>query len=394
MHPSRLQTHFALLLTGLLFATGCSTFERWQAGAQEHRQFDVQRVWVRATLQQETLRFRKMNRFSPVFVPREGKPELLIQANAMDGMTAYEKDSGRLVWRLPIRNGVESTAAVVGTKLFFGASDGLFYSVDALTGTVLWTYPVRMEVLSEPLVADGVVYFLSGANTVYALAVDSGKQLWLYNRQDPSQLSVRGGSRPSIRGNTLYVGFSDGTLVALVNTTGAVKWEKKLNKNKKFRDMDSTPLIDGEVLYILGYDDSVYALRSATGDLVWRAPIGGYGEILRAGDKLFFGSTSEEFVALNAESGKKLWSIPTPDGIATGASLIKGLVVFGDSLGKLHFVEPGSGRKVGSFAPGSGIHAAPRADEARSTVYFITNEANLYALKIGWKMASEIPFLH
>lgn len=375
----------------------------------DYRKFQTQKVWVRDTLITETLKFRKMNRFSPLIIDKvtekvvnkatesktgHGKTEkLLIQGNAMDAITAYDLESGKIEWRIPIRNGVETSAVHAGGKLFFGANDGQFYAVEAISGKVLWTYPVKQEVLSEPLVHDDVVYFLSGANTLYALAADTGKSVWLYNRQDPSQLSVRGGSKPAIRGNTLYVGFSDGTLIAFATSNGSIKWEKKLNKNKKFRDLDSAPLVDEEFLYVLGYDDAVYCLRSASGEMVWKTNFGGYGSILKQGDRIFLASTSEEFVALNAESGKKIWSIPTKEGIATGASLLRGLVVFGDSLGEVHFVEPGSGRKVGSFHPGSGVHAAPTSEETSGMLYFISNEANLYALKVGWARASDIPFL-
>jgi len=359
----------------------------------EYRKFQTQKVWVRDTLITESLKFRKMNRFSPLIIENGKTEKLLIQGNAMDAITAYGLESGKIEWRLPIRNGVETSAVHSGGKLFFGANDGQFYAVDAPTGKILWTYPVKQEVLSEPLVHDDVVYFLSGANTLYALAAETGKSVWLYNRQDPSQLSVRGGSKPAIRGNTLYVGFSDGTLIAFATSNGSIKWEKKLNKNKKFRDLDSAPLIDEEFLYVLGYDDAVYCLRTASGEMVWKTNFGGYGSILKQGDRLFLASTSEEFVALSAESGKKVWSIPTKEGIATGASLLRGLIVFGDSLGEVHFVEPGSGRKVGAFHPGSGVHAAPTSEESSGMLYFISNEANLYALKVGWARASEIPFL-
>lgn len=386
----------ALVLLSLT-SVGCASFQDWQSGTNETRKFQTERVWVRETMIKETLKFRKMNRFTPILVSKNSntgvEKDLLIAANAMDSISAYEPDSGKLVWRIPIQNGVETAGAVFRSRLFFGANDGNFYAVNVNTGSVDWTYPVRQEILSEPLTAESSVYFLSGANSVYSLSQDTGKAEWIYNRQDPSSLSIRGGSKPAIKGNSLFVGFSDGTLVALQNNNGAVKWEKKLNRNKKFRDIDSTPLVDDEFLYVLGYDDAAYSLRAATGEIVWKTNFGGYGEIIKVGDRLGFASTSEEFVAVDSQSGKKIWSIATPNGISTGASLLKGLMVFGDSLGQLRFVEPSTGRVIGSFSPGSGIHATPRTDEARGTVYFISNEANLYALKVGWRRASEIPFL-
>ena len=373
--------------------TGCSSFEKWQTGNQEQRQFDVKRVWIRETLQKENLYFRKISRFSPIFYKSPNGSEIVIQGNGVDGVVAIGREKGELIWRLPIRNGVEAGAVLQNDRLYFGANDGFFYCVDASTGKMIWNFPTRIENLSDPLLDNGVVYFLSGANSVYALSAETGRQLWLYSRQDPSNLTIRGGSKPSIKSGTLYVGFSDGALVALIASNGTIKWEKKLNRNKKFRDLDSQPLVDNEVVYVLGYDDHTYCLRAATGDLVWKNTFGGYGDILKIEDRLYYATTSEEFVSVFADTGKKVWSYKLRDGIATSPTFLKGLIVFGESQGAVRFFEPGSGRFVGAFDPGSGVHGMPKIDEKNGMVYFLSNESNLYALKIGWKYPSDISYL-
>jgi outer membrane protein assembly factor BamB len=277
--------------------------------------------------------------------------------------------------------------------VFIGANDGQFYSIDADSGRILWTFPTRIENLSEPLLDNGILYFLTGNNSVYALEADSGKQLWLYTRQDPSILSVRGGSKPAIRNGTLYIGFSDGYLVALLASNGAVKWEKFLNKNKKFRDIDSNPVLDGDFLYALGFDDALYCLRAATGDLVWKSEKGGYGTPLLLGDRLYFASSNSEFVAVDKLTGKRIWAHKLKEGIATSASIYKGLIVFGESQGSLKFLDSGTGRLVGSFDPGKGILSPPAIDDKKNLVFFISNEANIYALEVGWNWPQGFPYL-
>lgn len=182
-----------------------------------------------------------------------------------------------MIWKLNIENGAEPSASLINDRLFIGASNGQFYSIDANTGKVLWTFPTRIETLSEPLLNEGVLYVMTGNNTLYALDATNGKQLWLYSRQDSSSLSIRGGSKPAFKQGTVYAGFSDGAVVALLASNGSVKWEKQLSKNKKFRDLNSDPLLENEFLYIMGYDDQFYCLRSATGELVWKFDKGGYG---------------------------------------------------------------------------------------------------------------------
>lgn len=386
--------HNYYLIIILLFSlASCSAIEKQRNTQVEKRTFQIRKAWVRQSTASTNLAFRKINRMSPVLFTNSNGQEFVIQANAIDGVVSYTRDNGKEVWRLSVPNGVESSATIIKDRLFFGGNDGQFYSVDANNGKVLWTFPTRIENLAEPLLDEGVLYFLTGNNSVYALDAASGKQLWLYVRQDPNILSIRGGSKPAIRNGTLYVGFSDGYVCALIAKNGAVKWEKQLNRNKKFKDIDVSPLVDGEFLYLHGYDDQVYSLRAATGDIVWKAEKGGYGNILSLGDKLYFASTNNEFVAIDKGTGKRIWAHSTSEGIATSASLYKGLVVFGESQGELKFLDSGTGRLIQSFNPGRGIMSPPTVDEKNNLVFFISNEANIYALKVGWDWPKAIPYL-
>lgn len=376
-----------VLTLAILNLTACSSLESLKAG-NERRVFETQNKWVRRTTSFDNMGFRKINRMKPLLYK-----QWVIQANGLDGISAYDQQSGQEQWRLDIQHGVEASAAIINDRIFFGANDGQFYSVFAETGKVLWTFPIRIEGLSEPLIADGNVYFVTGNNTLYALDASSGKQLWLYSRQDTAALSIRGGSKPFLKNGTLYAGFSDGSIVALLASNGAVKWEKQLNKNKKFRDLDSDPVVEGDFLYILGYDDHIYCLRAATGDIAWRSEQGGYGSILIYGDRLYYAGTSGAMLALNKETGQKIWSYSLQKGIPTSPILHKGLLIFGESQGSLVVLDSGSGRWIAAFDPGRGILSPPTVNKDSDFVYFISNEANLYAIKVGWNYTPAFPYL-
>lgn len=379
---------YGAIVLSALFLSGCSQVEKWQSSQTEHRAFMVDKKWVRDTTDKTNLGFRKINRMKPVLFK-----DSIIQANAMDGIAAYNKESGRLIWKLSIPYGVEASATLINDRLFFGALDGQFYSVNASTGKVLWTFPIRLEGLSEPLLQDGNLYLLTGNNVLYALDASNGKQLWLYSRQDTSSLSVRGGSKPAYRNGTLYVGFSDGSVVALLASTGTVKWERQLSRNKKFRDLDSDPLIEGDFLYVLGFDDKAYCLRSATGEPVWQNNDGGYGSLLVNGDLLYYASSNSQFMAVNKETGQKIWSYNIQSGIPTSPALHKGVLLFGESQGSLRMLDAKTGKELGAFQPGRGILSPPTVDAETSSVYFISNEANLFALRFGWGTPKQIPYL-
>lgn len=371
---------FVFLLPLLTVLTACSTFK-----AKESRVFEVKRAWVRQTTEKDNLGFRKINRMTPLIVG-----DLVIQGNAMDGIAAYERENGQLRWRLPIANGVEPSATFIRDRVFVGASDGNFYSLSAKTGEVQWTFNTRAENLAEPLLDEGVVYFLAGNNVFYALDAATGRQLWLYSRQDTSQFSIRGGSRAALKNGTLYVGFSDGSLVALDSKNGNVQWELQLNRNKRFRDIDASPVIDGDQIYIAGYDDHLYCVSTTKGEVLWRVDGGGYSAVTVMGNKLIYPTTSGEVWALNRTNGEKLWSYKLSTGIATQVRPYKGLLVFGESQGSLKFLDADTGKVLGGVEPGRGILSAPSVDEKANRVYFISGEANLFAIEAGWVMGRSL----
>lgn len=375
-----------LLLAVLLILTGCTSLNRDTAS----RSFVLRKVWVKSAPAEENTGYRKINRASPILVG-----DLLLSFNSMDGVVAWDREAGQEKWRLKTVNGIEGGATLFKGRIYFGANDGVFYAVDARTGRVVWSSPTRSEMLSEPLF-DGdtaTVYVLSSANTVHAFEADSGKPLWVYNRQESNTFAVRGGTKPALHRGTLFVGFSDGSLAALNAKSGQVLWDVQLNKNKKFKDVDTSPIVDGSRLYIAGYDDRLYCLSADNGAILWRHETGGFGGLTLQGNRLYYPTSDGHLRALDKESGQVLWSIPVRNGIASMPVLYKGLLVFGESRGDLRFVDASSGRAVASFEPGRGVFSAPFVDEKRDRVYFISNEANVYSMEARWESSSAYPWL-
>jgi outer membrane protein assembly factor BamB len=393
-------TFCLLVCVGLNLA--CSQLEKKTADLKEkisaqnlaQRHFLMERIWVRQTTQKPILSFRKLNRMTPVVYKN-----LVIAGNPHDGLVAYDQETGLLKWRRSIELGVEPSATLINDRLFVGANDGQFYSISAEDGNILWSFPTRIDVLSEPLLVDGVLYILTGNNALYALDAATGRQIWQYSRQDLTALTIRGGSRPVFKNGNIIVGFSDGFLVSLLANSGAVKWERQLSRNKKFRDVDADPVLDGDVLYISAFDEKTYAVRVATGDVVWTEDISGYGKPVLSGKQLIVATSSGEIVALEKDSGRKIWTYALPKeesgmgGFASVGGVYRGLLLAGESNGALLALDLATGKKIQHYTPGRGIFAPPRISESDNSVYFMSNESNLYKMRIGWAAQPIIPYL-
>jgi|SaaInlStandDraft_5_1057022.scaffolds.fasta_scaffold14906_2 outer membrane protein assembly factor BamB len=357
-----------------LTTLGCSHFKT----EKNYGDFKFHKKWVRSTLKNSYLGFRHLHRMSPVLTPT-----LVIAGNAVDGLSAHDRKSGHLVWQLNIRFGVEAGAKLVDGNLFFGASDGHFYSVNAETGQVNWTFPIRSEGLGRPFVKDGTVYFLAGNNTLYALSAANGQKKWIYSRNEFKSLSVRGGSTPVVYAGQLYIGFSDGYFVSINAKTGQLRWEKLINGNRRFMDVDAPPVVSDGKVYVSGFDDQLICLNLTDGSLVWRVDQGGYNSVTVYEDKVIYPTTHKQVLVLDKKSGKTLWAYTLKEGFATAVGTYKGLMIFGESEGSLKAIDLQTQKEVASFNPGRGLASEPSIDQKTGAIFFMSRQANLFSLKLN-----------
>ncbi|MBK9294015.1 MAG: PQQ-binding-like beta-propeller repeat protein [Oligoflexia bacterium] len=367
---SRLKLAVSLFLA--LALVNCSTIEHAQ-------KTELERQWVRSTLGAENYGFRHSERTAPLI-----ENQTIYQGNGLDGVVAFSQENGRVKWRFDVKNGVESGFGIDDKALYFGASDGNFYSINKFSGKIIWSFPTRTENLGTPLIHQGVVYFISGNNVLYALDSKTGKQLWIYNRGDASSLSIRGATKPAAYKNHIYAGFSDGYLVALSINDGSLSWERKLSNNIKFVDVDASPVVEEDLIWSASYDGSLYCLSRIDGQVQWRYDEGSSVAVTIDKDNLYFASLNNNITLLNKKNGNLIWkyNFDEEKGIPTQVVLHKNLALFGQSGGALIALNQKDGKKLAYYIPGQGISATPAVDQARSNVYIFTNQANLHKLSI------------
>jgi outer membrane protein assembly factor BamB len=354
------------------------------AAERMKKQFLLRNVWVSDTLSAKNTGFRKINRMSPLVYD-----QWLVQGNSIDGISLHDSVTGREVWKVLVRNGVESPGLVFKKNLYVGGNDGKFYSIHLpdgkgnMGGTIDWVIDTKTENLGEPTLdtEEGILYFQNALGTLYAVEAAVGRIVWTYNRQDTNQFSIRGNSKPTVVKDMVLNGFSDGSLVAFQKSTGSIVWEAFLNKNKRFKDVDSTPLVDGDNVYVQAFDEQLYAVSLADGLVRWKSPYGGYYGVFIDQNRIYASTTDGHVVALNKKSGELVWKYSDVEGIPTQVKSYKGLIVFGESSGSLKFLDTNRGQLIDSYEPGRGILSIPTVDAKNSRVYFISNEGNLYAME-------------
>lgn len=365
--------------------TSCTVLQK--VNEDNNKAFVVNAFWVQDTLAKKNHEFRKINRMSPIVYK-----DTIIAGNAYDGLISYGMDSKNKNWRVNIPFGVEASGAAIKDRLFVGSNNGTMYSVDLSNGEIVWQFDTKSELVGEPLLNEGILYFVSGSQSLYAVDASNGRQLWIHNRQDTANnMTIRGGSKPSISNGLVYAGFSDGTLVAVNAKTGTEQWEITLNRNTKFRDIDASPVIDGDFIYINSYDDKIYCLSKDKGEIVWTANFGGASTPLVYKGKVFVVSSKGEIVALSQKDGTEIWKNTTNQGVYTEPALLNDVIVAGESQGKLQFFNSENGKKIGSFEPGRGVFSKPSI--YGDTLYFISGEGNVYGITARYENKSRIYYL-
>jgi len=253
------------------------------------------------------------------------------------GLTAADVPKLKLKWAFSLGDEIaaRSQPAVADGRIFFGTQTGDVYSLDAHTGCIYWTTKIEGRIRSALVLGPSehakhaAVYFGAGKNA-YALDAATGKQLWKVSIAEHFAAFIT--AAPLLHHGVLYFGVSSfeetlpplpiyecctfrGSVVALNAGTGKLLWRtytianapQPTEKNKAGVQMYgpsgaavwSTPTFDEkrQIIYVATGDDYSHPVVK----------------------------TSDAVLALEAKSGKLLWSHQvTADDIFNNACSIPG----------------------------------------------------------------------
>jgi outer membrane protein assembly factor BamB len=309
-----------------------------------------------------------------------GNPEHTGTSNAR-----FFAGQGGVKWQVQTGGAVRSSPAVTDTRVFVGSADGNLYALDRTNGRTVWSFGAGGAVDASPAVTKGLVVAATLAGRIFAVEEGSGRLRWSLSTGPalPPNTSPAGGwdlwaSSPVIVGSTVIIGAPDGGVYSLDLATGKQHWRTQTNgrvratpsvhdslvvvgswggrvygldlrtgaerwvhrtdgdtlDSKKFgfdrRAVQSSAAIANRSVYVGSRDGAIYALDEATGQRRWRVSHRGswvIGSPAVSGGMVFVGSSDGHFVqALNPESGREIWNLPT------AANVLASPVVVGNSL--------------------------------------------------------------
>ncbi len=235
-------------------------------------------------------------------------------------VVAMRPSDGKVIWHLSLAS--ESTAVVVGGRVYLGAWDQRVYALAVKTGKVIWSTKTDGEIDGSPAYANGTIYVGNNAGSVYALGAEDGAVRWV-GRSFSSLFRGREYfyATPAVAYGRVFAPSTDGTVYAFGASTGHLLWARHAGTY-----VYTAPAVWQQKVYVGTYDGKFVALDAATSAVRWEydavASIHGAPTVM-AGLVYFStcGTCGQHGVrrskigprgtyALDARTGKLVWSFP------------------------------------------------------------------------------------
>ena len=312
-----------------------------------------------------------------MFTPGDSSPAVFngVVYIVSDAAYALNASTGALLWTYPV-SGYGPT--VSNGMVYIGAGDHYVYALNAATGALVWKYATDGTAAGTPTVANGVVYVGTAHGLeysyMYALNARTGAFIWKSQGYDWCA------SSPAVAGGAVYVSVQEktyGHVDAWDAATGAFLW-RALSPDS----IASSPAVANGLVYVgtVSGNSAVWALNAKTGEPVWSYHFAGccfYSSPAVANGIVYIGFSDHNLYALDAETGKLLWTYATGGRVDSSPAVADGVVYVGSDDHYLYAVNASTGMLLWKYATGGAVRPSPAI--ANGMVYIGSGDDKLYA---------------
>ncbi len=314
--------------------------------------------------------------------------EKLIFGSERFGLIALNKTNGRQLWRRKLDGSVQAIPLVNDSTVFAGTETGSLYALSLAGGQEKWHVTLSGPVQGAFVLAYQRLYVGTADEALHCIDPSTGKEIWTYRRPGFGGTSVKGGGNAASINGKIWMGFSDGTLVALNPDTGGVEQEKQYRDNLKFTDIDAKVIGWREGMLVATYDGHLRYLRH-DGSTIWEFGSGSArAPMLGDGDVLYFPSSDGAVYAISGNTGKEIWNYPLRRGVPTGIAMLtkngrKVLLVAG-SEEKVYALDAVNGQELGqlSLGHGSGSYCPIAVDQEAGNFYVLSQFSRVHEFRL------------
>jgi outer membrane protein assembly factor BamB len=251
-------------------------------------------------------------------------------------------------WRFDTGGELYSSPAISGDILVIGSKSGFLYGLNAITGEQIWSRDLGQYIVrSSPAIQDGVVYINNGYQSL-ALSLEDGSTIWTVD------VSFTGNSSPTVSNSTVFVVSQNGSLYSLDSRTGKQRWRLQLEGL-----IFGSPTVDDGKVLVANDTGLVYSVNVERGQVDWRfeAEGGVFAPVISDDGVVYFTTNAGSTYALSADSGEQHWQYDA--GGASGGSIQLKQIIVGSDTGGVSAVDRETGRILWLVPTGSQITVGP-----------------------------------
>lgn len=279
-------------------------------------------------------------------------------------VVALDLQTGKLRWKYKAGTAIgESSPAVAGGAVYIGDLDGVLHAINAADGKPLWTLKTGGEIKSSPVVAEGKVLFGSYDGNLYAVDAAKGNIAWEF------KTNAQVHATPAVANGLAFISGCDGILRAIHIATGKEAYQVEIGSYT-----GASPAIEGQYAYFGTFDNQIVAAGLQRRRIQWRyehpaRKFPFYATAAVRNGRVFIGGRDKLMHALDAKTGKEIWSFTTKARIDSSAVITQdGRLFFGSNDGNFYVLDGESGKEVWKFTAGAPISASPALDGERIVI--------------------------
>ncbi len=240
------------------------------------------------------------------------------------GRVSATSTSGEPLWSfslVPLRD--DASQALAGGlayndgRLYVTSGFGALMAVDAATGQEIWTQRLQNTATGAPTVFGGLVYVIAGDSTAWAIEEEDGRVRW---QQDGlgDVGNVAGAAPPAVSDQHVVFSFGSGAVQGAFRQGGLRVWSADIVGVRRgfaialVDDITGYPVIEGNTVYAGNHSGRVVALNVNSGERIWTAQHGALDPVWPAGGSVYVISDLNELVRINAADGTQIWSVDLP----------------------------------------------------------------------------------
>ncbi len=296
-------------------------------------------------------------------------------------LICFERLTGKRVWTYLSAErkkpddfipGFGSSPTVTNKQVFIGDEDGKFHAVDRSTGKRAWLFETGAEIIASAAIVGDNVIFGSYDSTLYCLRMEDGKRVWEFRTQD------RINGSPAIAGGLTFVTGCDQHLRAIDIKTGKEKFDLPLNQF-----MISSPAVLDSMLYVGTHESEVLAIDITKPDIVWRFQEKGkeqpyHSSAAVTNDLVIIGGQDKLLHALDRKTGKQVWSYAANGQINSSPVVVGKRIFFGSNDGHLYEVGIDDGKQRWKQKLGRQVSSSPAVGEGCLVIGAEGTEGSIY----------------